>query len=89
MDLPPRRPRIPLKQIALVVVAALAGVLLFLLASASANTEFFEASYPYLLAVNGVVVVALAGLVAMQLRELWREYRARFSGVRTRGSWTS
>jgi nitrogen fixation/metabolism regulation signal transduction histidine kinase len=82
MDLPPRRPRIPLKQIALVVVAALAGVLLFLLASASANTEFFEASYPYLLAVNGVVVVALAGLVAMQLRELWREYRARSFGSR-------
>lgn len=82
MDLPSRRPRIPLKRIGFVVAAALAGVLLFLLTSASANSEFFEASYPYLLALNGAVVVGLAGLVGMQLRQLWREYRVRKFGSR-------
>ena len=71
-----------MRRILLVVVAAVAGISLFLLASASANTDLFAESYPYLLAINGAVAVALGGLVAFQLRVLWREYRAREFGSR-------
>ncbi len=71
-----------MKRIYLVVVAALAGISLFLLTSASANTELFAASYPFLLALNGAVVVAMAGLVGVQLRQLRREYRRREFGSR-------
>ncbi|NMG76702.1 sensor histidine kinase [Aromatoleum diolicum] len=71
-----------MKRALLVVVAAIAGISLFLLASASANTDLFADSYPYLLAINGAIAVALLGLVAFQLRSLWREYRARQFGSR-------
>ncbi|NMG32017.1 sensor histidine kinase [Aromatoleum evansii] len=71
-----------MKRALLVVVAAIAGISLFLLASATANTDLFAASYPYLLAINGAIVVALLGLVAFQLRRLWREYRSRQFGSR-------
>jgi nitrogen fixation/metabolism regulation signal transduction histidine kinase len=71
-----------MKRIALVVAAALAGISLFLLTSASSNSDFFATGYPYLLALNGAVVVALAGLVAVQLHMLWREYRQRQFGSR-------
>ncbi|THF62025.1 sensor histidine kinase [Pseudothauera rhizosphaerae] len=71
-----------MKRVTLIVAAAVAGISLFLLASASANTELFAGAYPYLLALNGVVAVALAGLVAVQLRGLWREYQARQFGSR-------
>ena len=39
----------------LLFAVSLSGVLLFLLASASGNTAFFERNYPVLLAVNGVI----------------------------------
>ncbi|WP_018992856.1 sensor histidine kinase [Aromatoleum toluclasticum] len=71
-----------MKRALLVVVAAIAGISLFLLASATSNTDLFAASYPYLLAINGAIVVALLGLVAFQLRRLWREYRTRQFGSR-------
>ncbi|MCK9987104.1 MAG: hypothetical protein AzoDbin1_03576 [Azoarcus sp.] len=71
-----------MKRTLLVVVAAIAGISLFLLASATSNTDLFAASYPYLLAINGAIVVALLGLVAFQLRRLWREYRTRQFGSR-------
>ncbi len=71
-----------MKRAALIVAAAIAGISLFLLASASANTELFAGGYPYLLALNGIVAVALAGLVGVQLRALWREYRSRQFGSR-------
>ncbi len=71
-----------MKRILLVVAAALAAISLFLLTSASSNTDLFAGSYPYLLALNGVLVVALAGLVGVQLRDLWREYRERQFGSR-------
>lgn len=66
----------------LIVAAAIAGISLFLLASASANTDLFAGAYPYLLGLNGMVAVALAGLVGVQLRSLWREYKARQFGSR-------
>lgn len=71
-----------MKRIALAVIAAIAGISLYLLTSASANSDLFAERYPYLLALNGVVAVGLAGLVGVQLRSLWREYRARRFGSR-------
>jgi nitrogen fixation/metabolism regulation signal transduction histidine kinase len=71
-----------MKRLALIVAAALVGISLFLLTSASANSDLFAGGYPYLLALNGILVVALAGLVFVQLRTLWREYRARQFGSR-------
>ena len=67
---------------ALVVVAAIAGILLFLLATASANTPLFARNYTLLLVLNGIIAVGLASLVFVQLRSLWREYRARRFGSR-------
>jgi nitrogen fixation/metabolism regulation signal transduction histidine kinase len=71
-----------MKRVVVIVAAALAGISLFLLASASANTDLFAGTYPFLLALNGVVAVALAALVGVQLRDLWREYRTRQFGSR-------
>lgn len=71
-----------MKRVSIVVIAAVTAISLFLLASASANTDLFAGAYPYLLALNGAVAVALAALVAVQLRTLWREYRARQFGSR-------
>jgi nitrogen fixation/metabolism regulation signal transduction histidine kinase len=66
----------------IVGAAAGAGVLLFLLTSASANTTFFSRYYPMLLALNGAMAIALLGLVLVQLNRLWREYKARVFGSR-------
>lgn len=71
-----------MKRILLVVAASLAGISLFLLTSASANTDFFASSYPYLIALNGAMVVVLAALVGVQLHRLVREYRERQFGSR-------
>lgn len=71
-----------MKRISIVIIAAVTGISLFLLASASANTDLFTGAYPYLLALNGAVAVALAALVGIQLRRLWREYRAHQFGSR-------
>ena len=82
MDLPSHRSRRAVKAIALAAAAALAGVLLFLLASASANTSLFARNYPLLLAANGALVVLLGGTVAYQLRKTWHERRASQFGSR-------
>lgn len=71
-----------MKRLIVAVAAALAGIALFLLTSASGNTDLFFANYPLLLAINGAIAVVLGGLVAVQLRRLWREYRARQFGSR-------
>jgi nitrogen fixation/metabolism regulation signal transduction histidine kinase len=62
--------------------AALAVILLFLLASASANTALFGAHYTLLLGLNAIVAAALLALVTVQLRNFQREYRARVFGSR-------
>lgn len=83
MDLSRHRSRRrSLRAVSLALAAALAGVLLFLLTSASANTSLFARNYPLLLAANGVLVVTLGGMVAYQLRKLWREVRASQFGSR-------
>ncbi|MES2771093.1 MAG: ATP-binding protein [Pseudomonadota bacterium] len=65
-----------------IVAAALGSILLFLLASASANTALFASHYPWLLALNAIVACALLCLVGWQLRALWRDYRAKVFGSR-------
>jgi nitrogen fixation/metabolism regulation signal transduction histidine kinase len=67
---------------ALVIGAALGGILLFLLAVASANTTLFAQHYPLLLALNAVSAIALVGLVAYQLVTLRRQLKARVFGAR-------
>ena len=66
----------------LVLGAALGGVLLFLLATASANTTLFARHYPLLLGLNAALAVALGALAAWQLGALWRRVRARVFGSR-------
>jgi nitrogen fixation/metabolism regulation signal transduction histidine kinase len=66
----------------LIAAAALGAILLFLLASASANTALFAQNYPLLLGLNTVVAIALLALVAVQLRRFRREYRAKVFGSR-------
>ena len=66
----------------IIVAAAFGGTLLFLLASASANTALFARHYAWLLALNALVALALLGLVGWQLRALWREHRAKVFGSR-------
>ncbi|HTQ76772.1 MAG TPA: ATP-binding protein [Burkholderiales bacterium] len=61
---------------------ALAGVLLYLLATASANTTAFARHYPLLLGLNAALAALLAALVAWQMRGLWRRYRERAFGSR-------
>jgi nitrogen fixation/metabolism regulation signal transduction histidine kinase len=61
-------------RIALAVIAALGAILLFLLASASANTALFAETYPWLLGINGIAALALVVLVGIQLRRLRRDY---------------
>lgn len=66
----------------LVITLALGAILLFLLASAGANTSLFARHYPLLLGLNVAIAIALAVLVGIQLRSLWREYRLRQFGSR-------
>ncbi len=66
----------------LIVCAAISGILLFLLATASANTPLFARNYTLLIGLNGIIALVLAGLVFVQLRSLWLEYKARRFGSR-------
>ena len=70
----------------LLAAAALAAILLFLLASASANTALFAGQYRLLLGFSAAVATTLLGLVLWQLRRLWREHRAEVFGSRDRKS---
>jgi nitrogen fixation/metabolism regulation signal transduction histidine kinase len=66
----------------LLTALALGGVLLFLLASASGNTQAFERNYPLLLAINGAIAATLLVLVIMLVARLVRRWRARRFGAR-------
>ncbi len=68
--------------IALSLLGAFGAILLFLLATASADTQMFARHYPLLLGVNAMAAVALLMLVSVQLWRLWHEYRARVFGSR-------
>jgi len=69
-------------RIALAVIAGFAAALLFLLATASANTAWFARNYPMLIGFNAVAAIALFGLVSLQLRRLWHDYRGGIFGSR-------
>ena len=64
----------------LIASAALGGILLFLLAAATANSPLFAEHYPLLLALNAAIALALLGLVAYQLSKLARQRRAKVFG---------
>ena len=67
----------------LIVGAALAGVLLFLLATASAaDSTLLARHYPLLLGLNAVLAAALAALLGVQLAALLRRYRGGVFGSR-------
>jgi nitrogen fixation/metabolism regulation signal transduction histidine kinase len=66
----------------IVVASSLGGILLFLLASASANTAFFARHYPWLIGLNAFAAAALFALIVWQVRLLWREHRAKVFGSR-------
>ncbi len=66
----------------LILGASLAGVLLFLLATASANTSLFAQHYSLLLGLNAALAVALLALVGYQLASLRRRLKARVFGSR-------
>ncbi len=66
----------------IIVAASLGGILLFLLASASANTALFARHYPWLLGLNAAVALSLFALIVWQVRALWREHRAQVFGSR-------
>jgi nitrogen fixation/metabolism regulation signal transduction histidine kinase len=59
----------------LVVGGAIVSILLFLLASASENSAFFDQHYSWLLGLNALIAVALLGLVIALLTRLTKRYR--------------
>ena len=59
----------------LVVGGAAVGILLFLLASASENSEVFDKYYSWLLGLNALTATTLLGLVILLLVRLFRQYR--------------
>lgn len=66
----------------IIVAASFGGILLFLLASTSANTAMFASNYPWLLGLNAFVALSLLVLIIWQVRDLWREHQARIFGSR-------
>ena len=66
----------------IIVAASLGGILLYLLASASANTALFARHYPWLLGLNAIVALALLVLIGWQVRALWQEHQAKIFGSR-------
>ncbi len=66
----------------LLVCAGLGTIFLFVLATASANTEFFARNYNLLVVLNGAMVVLLMALVGYQLWRLRRNLKAGVFGSR-------
>lgn len=58
-----------------IVGGAIMGILLFLLASASANTDFFDRHYSWLLILNILVALALLIAVVWMLYRLYNRYK--------------
>ena len=66
----------------LVGLSASAGVLLYLLASAAANTALFANNYPVLLWLNAAMAGLLLLIVLVLLGRLWQRHRAQVFGTR-------
>lgn len=69
-------------KIALVIIAALGASLLFVLATASANTDLFASHYQLLFGSNAIAALALLAFVAFQLAALRRDRRQGVFGAR-------
>jgi len=59
----------------LIVGGAVISILLFLLASASENSVFFDKYYSWLFGLNALVAIALLGLVCLLLGRLYSRYK--------------
>lgn len=59
----------------LVIVGGVISILLFLLASASENSDLFDQHYPLLLAFNAAVAIVLLALIIWLLLRLYRGYQ--------------
>ena len=66
----------------LMVSGGIVSILLFLLASASDNSGFFDRYYSWLLGLNAGVAVALLIFVVVALARLYRRYRSGKFGSR-------
>lgn len=67
----------------LVIISGLVGTaLLYLLSSASANTDLFSHNYYVLLVMAGVLALGLAGLVASQIWQLRNKLKHRVYGAK-------
>ncbi|TFW09256.1 HAMP domain-containing protein [Oxalobacteraceae bacterium OM1] len=66
----------------LVVGGAVVSILLFLLASASENSAYFDTHYPWLLGLNALMAGALLFLVGLLLQRLYSRYKRREFGSR-------
>ncbi|RXZ36181.1 HAMP domain-containing protein [Oxalobacteraceae bacterium CAVE-383] len=66
----------------LVVGFGIFAILLFLLASASENTAFFDQHYPWLLGLNALVAAMLLSVVFLLLTRLAKRYRRKKFGSR-------
>jgi nitrogen fixation/metabolism regulation signal transduction histidine kinase len=69
-------------RIALAIIAALSALLIFLLATASADTAFLGRHTLLLIGANALAALVLLALVAAQVRRLFREYRHGVFGAR-------
>ncbi len=59
----------------LVVGGAIVSILLFVLASASTNSDFFDKHYAWLLGLNALMAVALLSMVCLLLGRLYSRYK--------------
>lgn len=67
----------------LVIISGIVGTaLLYLLSSASANTDLFSHNYYVLLLMSGLLALGLAGLVASQVWQLRNKLKQRIYGAR-------
>ncbi|HRK57834.1 MAG TPA: PAS domain-containing sensor histidine kinase, partial [Burkholderiaceae bacterium] len=67
---------------AMLAALSLSGVLLYLLALASSNSQTFARNYPLLLSVNGTIAVFLLVVVVALVLRVVRRLRARRFGAR-------
>lgn len=67
-----------------VVILAVVAISIFLLATASSNTDVFGSAFPYFLTLNAAVVAGLGVLLGRQAWHLYRQYRRRKFGTRLR-----
>jgi nitrogen fixation/metabolism regulation signal transduction histidine kinase len=69
-------------QYVLIITLGLGALALYVLSIATSDSELFSRHYPFLLMVNGLLVLALLGLVGFQLWSLLGRLRARVFGAK-------